>query len=233
MAWVQIHVRDEIMLAFTYQDEQAGPSAKGTIVRPESLAEDARRAAERPDQTVRLERSFFPMTELPPDAIARLGLPAEPEWMSFFGGGTPQPWRSDPALAGRFHPDLPDDLEVSFFLENAVEKMWVRTTGVDDAVGGYKGELLNQPFAEASGLAQGASLTYRVAKGAPDPVWVSPVVRANLEHWTSECGTCGFDLLLEPAEAIAARQFDTGLETVAFTTRCPMCGGGMLVERRR
>ncbi len=231
MVWVQIYVHDTVVLAFTYVDEQAGPSAKGAVVRPESLEDDIRCAVERPNLTVRLDRSFFKMSPLPPETIVRLGLPLEPKWMSFFGGGTPQPWRNDPVLSDRFHPDYPDDLQVTFFFTNGTEAMWVRTTGVDLKIGGYEGTLLNDPSAEGTGLAQGARVAYRVAKGTPDPVWVSPVARANLDGWESECTRCGFDLLFESVEEITARQFNEKHDFFAFTTRCSMCGGTMLVKR--
>ena len=174
------------------------------------------------------------LTPLPPETITRLGLPLRPPWLKQFYGLPPdRPWRDDPALAGRFHAQDPDDLEVTFFFPAAAEHMWVRTTAHAPAIGGYEVELLNTPFATGTGLATGAQVAYRVPTGAIGPVWVSPAVRSNLEHWSAKCDSCGFDLLLEPAKDIIARQFPTPLETVAFTTRCPICGQGMMVEQRK
>jgi len=237
VAWVQVHVSPtEILLGFTYEDATAGPSAKGVIVQPESIAEDARRAVEAPDKTVRLSNpSVFPITPLPPETIARLGLPVHPPWLEQFYGLPPdRPWRDDPALAGRFHAEDRDDLEVTFFFQSAAERMWVRTTARAPQLGGYEGELLNTPFADGTGLAAGARVAYRVARGPIGPVWISPAVGANLERWSAECSGCGFDLLPEPAEDIIARQFqDPGTFVMgSFTTRCPVCGQGMLVQQR-
>ena len=152
------------------------------------------------------------LTPLPPETITRLGLPLRPPWLKQFYGLPPdRPWRDDPALAGRFHAQDPDDLEVTFFFPAAAEHMWVRTTAHAPAIGGYEGELLNTPFATGTGLATGAQVAYRVPTGAIGPVWVSPAVRSNLEHWSAKCDSCGFDLLLEPAKDIIARQFPTAL----------------------
>jgi hypothetical protein len=235
MTWVQVQIDNQVMLGFAYEDPQAGPSAKGAIVQPESLEDDVRRAVERPDHTVRLGLRNFPSTPLPAATIARLGLPAEPPWMEFFRPRSAQPWLRDPALADRFHRDYPNDLEVLFmFPGHRMERMWVRTTGVDPEIGGYGGELLNQPFTEDADLAQGAQVAYRLAPGVPEPIWVSPVMRANLGGWSSRCTVCGFDMLTEPAQAIAARQFgEWGGQAVTFTTRCPMCEHAMMVERRQ
>lgn len=212
----------------------AGPSAKGAMIHPESLDEDVRRAVENPSDTIRLDRSVDPTSPLPPETIARLGLPEEPPWMTFFDAGRPHPWRSDPALSERFHPDYPDDLRVEFFFGAAAETMWVRTTGVNREVNGYEGELMNQPYSNESRLASGDLVIYRAVRGMLNPIWVDPDARAHLGRWTSECTECGFDLLFESAEAIAGRQFDIqdGMKMDMFTTRCRRCGGRMLVRRR-
>jgi hypothetical protein len=235
MTWVQVQIQNQVMLGFAYEDPHAGPSAKGAIVQPESLEDDVRRAVEQPDHTVRLRPPVFPTTPLPPATVARFGLPAEPPWMEFYRPPSPQPWRSDRALADRFHRNHPDDLEVLFvFPGHRMEQMWVRTTSVDPEIGGYGGELLNQPFTEDADLVQGAQVAYRLAPGVPEPIWVSPVMRANLGGWSSQCTVCGFDMLIKPAEAIAALQFgELGVQSLSFTTRCPMCEHGMLVKRRQ
>lgn len=145
------------------------------------------------------------------------------------------PWRSDPALAGRFHPQAPDDLEALFFFVEArqVEKMWVRLDAVDDEIGGYSGNLLSTPYARGAGVAAGSRVAIRCTPGAGDPVWVSDATRANLRAWRSPCEACGFDLLFEPVEVIASRQFPSAppdWAPLAFTTRCPLCGGTMMAE---
>lgn len=49
-----------------------------------------------------------------------------------------KPWRTDPALSGRFHPDYPDDLQVIVhdggprFTEKPPELIWVTVTAKDE-----------------------------------------------------------------------------------------------------
>jgi hypothetical protein len=231
--WVQVELGDDVLLGFAYSDPSAGRSAKGAIVRPESFHEDVRRAIERPDATVRLEPPGYRATPLGEAAIAQLGLPATPSWLSYYGEQPGGPWRTDSALAGQFHPDAPDDLQVEFHGASGGDIMWVRTTGVDVAVSGYIGTLLNSPK-NVHGVKVNDVVTYRAALGAIHPIWVSPAVRANLEEWETSCASCGFDLLLGAASDVIARQFSNSHvgEMVSFTTRCPMCNGSMLVKRR-
>lgn len=155
---------------------------------------------------------------------------------ALYEDGPSGPWQRDPALAGRFHPSYPNDLEVRFYFaeQQTLEKMWVRTTGVDEEIGGYVAVLVNRPHTDATGLAPGASVAYRVAAGMPDPIWVTPAMRANLASWSSRCERCGFDMLLLPAEDLIRRQFELPPGTVmeAFTTRCLACGEGMVVRKR-
>jgi hypothetical protein len=139
---------------------------------------------------------------------------------------------SDPALAGRFHPDEPDDILVDFFHGSIGERMWVKTTGVDGELRGYTGKLLNQPH-QIPVLQPMTVVSFRVASGAINPIWISPTIRANLAGWAGECKSCGFDLLVEPAREVIARQFGgSGVQIELFTTRCRMCNGSMLLERR-
>jgi len=249
LSWVRIQLADQTFLGFAYTDRSAGASAKGAIVREGSLAADVQRAVEQPDRTVRLGPGFVvqPLTAL---AIAELGLPAAPPWLALFGGAeaalalgapvAPQinaPWRSDPALGGFFHESYPDDLQVRFYFvaEHQVEGMWVRVVAVDDEIRGYAGVLLNTPKSRSEGIAQNASVSLRVAPGAGPPIWVSAEMRANLREWTSVCGSCGFDMVLEPMSELARRQFPNapaGAVPVMFTTRCAMCGQTMTVEHR-
>jgi hypothetical protein len=230
VAWVQVEVGNEILLGFSYTDPSAGRSARGAIVRPESFHEDVRRAIEQPDQTVRLEPPAYRAISLDDAAVAQLGLPDSPAWLAYYGEQPGGPWRTDPALSGRFHPDAPDDLQVEFYDVAGHELMWVRTTGIDADVSGYSGRLLNNPTI-VPGVAANDIVTYRASSGAIHPIWVSTTARANLRGWEARCASCGFDLLLDAVETIVSRQFPHA-NVVTFTTRCRMCSGSMLVERR-
>ncbi len=83
--WVWIKEQNgAYVLAFTYFDSQAGPSAKGGVVTdvPESWAN----AVEHPDRTFRDPKAFgaTPLTE---EEAKRRGLPDEPPWLSIFTEG--------------------------------------------------------------------------------------------------------------------------------------------------
>jgi hypothetical protein len=239
VAWAWIRIGDDVMLGFTYDDPTAGPSAKGAFVHSDSFDDDVRRAVERPDHTVRLGHGVYTAVPLETELTARFELPGEPEWMTFFrpSSDASRPWRNDPALVGRFHASFPDDLEVRFYLfaAGAVETMWVQTNAVDEEIGGYAGVLLNQPHAARAEVDEGARVSYRSARGAPEPLWVSPATRANLHDWSSECTACGFDMVLEPIEDIVgphvAASADMPHQILGMC--CPMCEGAMTVERRR
>lgn len=221
------------VLAFRYVDRQAGPSAKGAFLAGiDPTTGEVATAATRPEVTVRIDPRMQ-MTALSAADVARLGLPAEPEWMQFF---KPGPWTSDPRLAGKFHPEYPDDLQASFFFPSTgnVEQMWVRLERAEPALEAYAGKLLNTAHADAS-IAAGTTVLIRPAPGASIPVWLSPAVQENLRDWTAKCSACGFDLVVEPVSALLARQFANappGATFEALTTRCAMCRNTQMVTRR-
>jgi hypothetical protein len=66
-------------------------------------------------------------------------------------------------------------------------------------------------------------------------VWLSTAVEQNLREWSGKCEKCGFDLVLEPVSALIARQFPgtpPGVAFEALTTRCAMCAGTQMLQRR-
>jgi hypothetical protein len=134
------------------------------------------------------------------------------------------------------HADLPDDFVATFYFwpDKRAEQMWVSLRTADPAVGGYAGTLLNEPRTPGH-LDRNATVSIRVAPGARAPVWVSPVMRANLARWKIRCNDCGFDMLMAPADYIASQQFPnapSGCVPLAFTTRCDLCGGRAMIETR-
>ena len=60
-----------------------------------------------------------------------------------------KPWRNDPRLLGRFHPEYPDDVQVIVhdggprITDRRPEGVWVRVMGCDGEV--FRGQVLNQP----------------------------------------------------------------------------------------
>ena len=86
------------------------------------------------------------------------------------------PWRDDPLLEGRFHPDFPDDLQVLVheggprLSSRSPELMWARTIGTEG--GAYVATLLNQPH-HLQTLHEGAEVLYVIPDGAEYPIRVT------------------------------------------------------------
>jgi len=225
----------KVFLGYSYVDQMAGLSAKGGVIAWPTTASAAAEVAARPTHTVRLPG--FNAVVLEPSEVATLALPGRPDWADFFGPPPAErPWRDDPAMQAFAHADLPDDFQATFYFwpGNRAEQMWVSLRTADPAVKGYAGELLNQPHTPNT-LERGATVSIRVAPGASAPMWVSPVMRANLARWKVRCNACGFDMLMAPADYIASEQFPNapdGCVPVAFTTRCNLCGETAMVETR-
>jgi len=237
VTWAAATIGSKKFLVYRYVDPSAGPSAKGCQVHGEwPNADEIKRAIEMPDVTLRV--AGIQVVTLPPEQVRHWQLPEKPPWMRFFEpvGG---PWREDPALRGRFHEELEDDIEVLFVLlaHRTLERMWVRLHGVSDF--GYRGRLLNTSHVEGS-LESGSEVLVRLHRGAKDGepalIWVPPVAEENLRSWRSQCRECGFDLVLRSVDELAKQQFPgapPGAVPEMFTRRCLLCQGTMTVERRR
>jgi hypothetical protein len=150
-------------------------------------------------------------------------------------------WRDDPRLAGRFHPDFPDDLQVLVHdggprvSKNPPELIWARIVAARDTDGDYDAVALNQPY-QLSSLKEGTRFVFRVRAGAPHPFLVSDEYRADRPLWQIEpCSGCGVDDLLDPPSRLASLSFRVpdGAVMAAFTQICPMCGKGQLVAQRK
>lgn len=234
-AWVELKLpweKPEPFIGFTYVDPDAGLSAKGG-------PDGAEKLVQAPEFTVRLPLPL-PFRVLSEEEKQRRGLPVAPPWLHFFGRqpDPDAPWRKDARLSPLLLPRFPDDLAVHFFGfadgEWHREEMWVRVHAFDAKTGLYEGQLLNQPH-HLRRVSKGDPVRFRPTHGIPQPVYVGDVEAANLEEYDARCEGCGFDVLLEPAREIQARQFPNAPADeamLAFTTRCPLCGGAMLVNRR-
>ena len=150
------------------------------------------------------------------------------------------PWRSDPNLKGRFHPEFPDDLQALFYDYESIprrpdrEMMWVQLTRQVTA-GVYEGTLLNQPN-ELTGVRQNDQVMIRVAPGMSYPVYLPTRAARDRDGWGALCQKCGFDMLPCPPAGLIDTQFpnrpeDGQGEMQMFTTRCWACGQTMMVWR--
>ncbi len=234
MAWAFVSLNDLRFLAYTYEDAQAGPSAKGVPLAAAQPTPGEVAQTGRPDDTIRLGAGVR-VEPLAPEQVAALGLPVEPTWMEFFRV-PPRPWREDPRLAGKLHPQFRDDVQARFHLvaSQKIELMWVRLDRAVPELDAYEGALLNTAHHDSE-LRAGTRVRVRVAPGVKEPVWLSPVALANQLAWTARCTACGFDLVLTPIDELAQRQFAAlppGSTLEALTTRCATCGQTQLLERR-
>jgi hypothetical protein len=109
--WLRIKLSNcPSFVGYTYVDQQAGLSAKGSSQRDPQLAIA-------PFMTVRLPMPRASWRVLDGEERNRLSLPLRPPWLELFG---PQPepdslwgaWREHPKFKRRFLPDHPDDLQV-------------------------------------------------------------------------------------------------------------------------
>ena len=248
--WVSIRMPDETaILAFTYKDPGAGPSAKGgpdPRDNPDKglTPEELQQIAERPSMTFRLPG--FPVEPLKPSEINRLGLPQNPSWLKFYMPADPDPelpemdqqnaapWYNDQSIAAGFHPQHPDDLHVKFFFPKAktAELIWVSLDSVDEEISGYRGKMLNTPHAPSE-LTAGTKVSIRTTPGSTIPLYVDESIRNNLLDWTGACEECGCDLVFAPMNELFRLQFpDTpeNYKPVALTTRCELCGGTMVMQ---
>jgi hypothetical protein len=235
--WVMIEpTNQEKILAFTYVDPMAGLSAKGSPITDLSNQEQILAAIERPALTYRLPS--VPLRALSVDELNQLNLPDRPDWlMVFLRENEVKPaWREDAKLKDKFHARHPDDLKVIFFFPEIrrAEAMWVRIIGLDAEIGGYRGILLNQPQSAKEPKVQSV-VSVRSTVGVPEPVYVSPTMRANWFDWRCVCRGCGFDLLFETVEDMKKRlytQLPPNTQMQMFTSRCLLCAETVVIENK-
>lgn len=250
--WVMIdRLPEEPIVAFVYLDQHAGPSAKG------GLESESRQLATMPSRTVRLSPQTN-LRELTDDEITARKLPSQPSWLTSFG---PQPtanapWRTDPHLAGKFHPQFPDDIQVLVHdgdprrMRRGPELCWVRVQRIDRAptrpVTGahglekshfvYVGELLNGPHTLES-VKKGDRIKLLSVAGMPHPLHVNDdYLRERLEWQITPCDKCGASECFDPPSVMARVRFPDApadSEIQAFTSFCanPNCGGVQALKR--
>ncbi|MFZ5636526.1 MAG: hypothetical protein ACOY82_08050 [Pseudomonadota bacterium] len=149
----------------------------------------------------------------------------------------PRTWRNDPALAGRFHPEAPDDCQVVVhaggprLTATAPELVWASIVAKQG--GAYRARLLNQP-SQIPGLSAGDEIFVLASPGSPYPVMATEAYLAERGKWVIHpCDKCGLAELFDtPSDLIRARFPDipADAELEMFTAFCPLCGGVQGVE---
>lgn len=233
--WVMIdRLPEEPIVAFVYLDQHAGPSAKGGLDSEAQLAT-------MPSRTVRLSPQTA-LRELTDDEVRSRKLPAKPAWLSSFG---PQPtrdapWRNDPHLAGKFHPQFPDDLQALVHdgdprrMRRGPELCWVRIQRVENGV--YIAALLNQPHTLQS-VKKGDAIKLLSVAGMPHPLHVTEDYLRERRGWQiTPCDRCGASECFDPPTVMAQVRFPNaapGDQIQAFTSFCPNlnCGGSQQLMR--
>lgn len=150
-----------------------------------------------------------------------------------------KPWRRDPLLQGRFHPEYPDDLQVIVhdggprLTKNTPELMWVSVVGKSGRA--YRGKLLNKPHGLASAK-QGDEILFLAGPKGIDPFFVTPKYLQEREHWhILPCNKCGMPELFDaPSDLIAAvfpkLKDQKNVAEMKFTSFCPLCRGVQLIS---
>jgi hypothetical protein len=171
-------------------------------------------------------------TKHPTDSKGEKPMPAE----SHVEGN---PWRIDPLLQGRFHPEYPDDLQVVVhdggprLTKNPPELMWVSVVGKSGRA--YRGKLLNKPH-NLTTVRQGEELLFLAGSKEIDPFRVTPKYLKEREHWhVLPCNKCGMPELFDAPSDLIAVIFPNlkdrkDVAEMKFTSFCPLCRGVQLVS---
>lgn len=150
---------------------------------------------------------------------------------------TERVWRNDPALAGKFHPGYPDDLQVIVheggprLTTTRPELIWVRVTGKKGEA--YQGRLLNQPH-QLPSLKQDDAILFLAPNAQNEPYLVTEKYLHERKDWhILPCNKCGMPDLFDAPSALQAKVFPNvpaDAEIEAFTSFCPVCGGVQIVS---
>ena len=150
------------------------------------------------------------------------------------------PWRNDPRLLGRFHPEYPDDVQVIVHdggprtTDRRPEIVWVRVIGCDGEV--FRGQVLNRPD-QLEMVKQGDFIKFIVPESGAYPILVREQYLKERENWIIyPCNKCGLTELFEPPSELIKIVFPNIPEgpegsIVSFTAFCGACGGILVVER--
>jgi hypothetical protein len=147
------------------------------------------------------------------------------------------PWRDDPQLAGRFHPDYPDDLQI--FVHDGgprvskcrPELVWARVVGASN--GSYSAKVLNQPL-HLKTVKQDDIVQFIVTDSCKYPILVSTKYLEERDRWTiHSCDKCGLSELFDaPSDLIRIifPNLPPNSKMGMFSSFCPLCGGTQVIE---
>lgn len=151
----------------------------------------------------------------------------------------PAPWREDPRLKGRFHPEAPDDVQVYIhdgnprFCRRIPEVAWVRVLASGRAA--FRGQILTAPQGLLS-VKQSSTIIFQVCKNTGLPFLVSKRYLEERREWhVKPCTHCGFSGLFEPPSELfekAHRGAPEGMIPMASTAFCPLCGGVQMIYHK-
>ena len=148
-----------------------------------------------------------------------------------------------PRLRGRFHLESPDDLQViihdggQHITDRLPELVWVRLTGCQGEA--FTGVVLNKPV-HLQSVVRGSQILFIMPEGGPYPLQVTPQYLEERPQWRllAPCRECGLTELFGPPSELLAASFpsvttDQLSRGFTFTTRCRLCGDGVVVRIKR
>ena len=169
------------------------------------------------------------------------------------------PWKQDLALAGRFHPEHPDDLKIVVHdgeprrTQLTPEACWVRVDRVFGSLVSpvappsanppvpadqiawwqrpiYGGVLLNTP-AHLKTVRAGDVLAFVTAPGIPHPLYVTSAYATERAEWAfTPCDRCGADQALDPPTIMARTRFpEAPARSMPVAFRAQCTCGGMIM----
>ncbi|MDQ1923331.1 hypothetical protein [Massilia pseudoviolaceinigra] len=148
-------------------------------------------------------------------------------------------WRTHPALAGKLHPNHPDDIQVIIhdggrrITSLHPELAWVTISGVEGDI--FTGRVIVSPTQLVT-VRINQSIRF-IATGTGHPLMVSEKYIMERASWHIHgCSKCGFAELFDaPSDLIKAifpaMPADAMLDT--FTSFCPLCDGVQAIESRQ
>jgi len=150
-----------------------------------------------------------------------------------------QNWRDHPSLKKYINKDYPDDIQVLVhdggfrFTDKPPELVWVKVADSQDDI--FTGRILNQPFGLKS-VRQGSEIKFFVPQGSQYPILVTQKYLNERGDWIIEpCNKCGLSEFFDAPSDLAKLSTSSSpdvKQVLAFTTRCPIDGGVMVVAHK-
>jgi hypothetical protein len=146
-------------------------------------------------------------------------------------------WRNHPKLAGRFHAEHPDDIQVIVhdggprMTQRRPEAVWVRVVGCEGDV--FTGDVLNPPTQLLS-VKLGDRIQFLAPQTGEHLLMVRGSYLRERAGWTIHaCDKCGLSELFDSPSDLVRKVFPNlrpGEAPQMFTAFCGLCGGVQVVE---